>query len=162
MDAVVLYWTKESFKLLASSLFYAVASVLAKVYVRNVDPISMVGGRSVFTLLCLFSYSMLSGRLQTKISTNVFLYTFLGAFFASFLAIILFYKALSLLEISKATVIRSVGPFMTAIYSFVMLSLIPTLTPLISGTIIVIGVIILSLSKELSKQKVNTKDPSST
>jgi len=146
---------------LVSSLFYAIQNILAKVYVKNLDPISVVGGRSLFTLLFLLSYSGLSGRLQTDMPANILLYTFLGGLLGTFLGILLFYKALSFLQVSKAIAIRSGGPFFTAIYSFLMLSLMPTMTQFIGGTIIVLGIIAISLGKESPKQKINIEETSS-
>lgn len=87
--------------LLGSAFCYAIASLLAKIYVKRMDAPSLAGGRSIFILFFVSAYTVLMGRMQTGISTNVFVLAFLGAFMAPFLGRLLFYKSLSLLEISK-------------------------------------------------------------
>ena len=133
--------------LLGSAFCYATANLLAKIYVKKMDAPSLAAGRSMFILFFVSAYTVLMGRTQTDISTNVFILAILGAFMAPFLGYLLFYKALSMLEISKVMAVRCSDPFFTLIYSFIAFSSTPTIKQLIGGTLIVVGVLILSLAK---------------
>jgi len=133
--------------LLIASLFFALENLLEKVYVKNINPLTLAGGRSIFIFLFIFAYSILSGRLETNISSVVFFYAILGSITGVFLSFVLFFKALKVFEISKSMTIRTTEPFLTAIFSFIILSLIPTVNQLFGGMLIVIGIAILSLTK---------------
>ncbi len=133
--------------LLAGSLCFALSNLFSKIYVKNINPITLAGGRSMLIFLFLLVYSLSVGRLQLNVPSIAFGYIFLGSIGGAFLGFILFYKALEVFEMSKSMAIRSIEPFLTAIYAFIILSLIPTLNQLLGGGLIVIGIIILSLTK---------------
>ena len=134
--------------LLGSALLFASANSLSKVYVENVNPVSLAGGNSMFVFLFVFAYSLLSGRLETTFPSVTLVYAFLGSVTGVFLSFILFYKALEVFEVSKTATVRTIEPFLTAIFSFAILSLTPTANQLMGGVLIVIGVVVLSLTKE--------------
>ena len=73
----------------------------------------------------------------------------------AFLGFFLFYKSLSFYEVSKAIAVRSIEPFFAVILALVILITIPTLSELIGGTLIVLGIIILSLR---GRKNGNTKN----
>jgi drug/metabolite transporter (DMT)-like permease len=134
--------------LLGAALLFASANSLSKVYVENVNPVSLAGGNSMFVFLFVFAYSLLSGRLETTFPSVTFVYAFLGSVTGVFLSFILFYKALEVFEVSKTATVRTIEPFLTAIFSFAILSLTPTANQLMGGVLIVTGVVVLSLTKE--------------
>jgi uncharacterized membrane protein len=65
------------------------------------------------------------------------------------LSFILFFKALEVFEVSKTATIRTMEPFLTAIFSFAILALTPTANQLVGGVLIVTGVVVLSLAKQI-------------
>jgi drug/metabolite transporter (DMT)-like permease len=134
--------------LLGAALLFASANSLSKVYVKHLNPVALAGGNAIFMLLFLFSYTVFSGRLETAFPSATFVYAFLGSVTGVVLSFVLFFKALQFFEVSKAAAIRTIEPFLTAVFSFVILTLTPTVNQLMGGIFIVIGVVTLSLSKE--------------
>jgi len=134
--------------LLGAALFLAAANLLSKVYVKNMNPLALAGGNSLFMLLFITAYSVLSGRLETTFNPMAVAYSFFGAVTGAFLSYILFFKALEVFEVSKVATIRTMEPFLTAIFSFAILALVPTANQLAGGVLIVIGVVTLSLTRE--------------
>jgi len=137
--------------ILGSTVCYSLSNIFSKHFLKKIDYLSLAAGRSFFIFLFISSYSLALGKLQLNIPPIVFGYTFLGSFCGAFLGFILFYKALEVFEISKSMAIRTIEPFLTAIFSFLILSLIPTFNQILGGTMIVLGVIIMSLTKGVNK-----------
>jgi drug/metabolite transporter (DMT)-like permease len=133
--------------LLGAALFFASANSLSKVYVKNVSPVALAGGNSMLMFLFIFTYTVLAGKLETAFPSETLVYAFLGAVTGVVLSFILFFKALQVFEVSKAATIRTMEPFLTAIFSFVILALTPTANQFLGGALIVIGVVILSLTR---------------
>jgi drug/metabolite transporter (DMT)-like permease len=134
--------------LLGASLLNASASLLSKVYVKKINPVALAGGNSFFVLLFIFSYALLLGRLNTAFPSSVLVYAVLGAVTGVVVSFILLYKALEVYDVSKVATIMTAQPFLTAVWSFVLLSLVPSTNQLMGGVLIVIGVVVLSLTKE--------------
>jgi drug/metabolite transporter (DMT)-like permease len=133
--------------LLGAALFFASANTLSKAYVENVNPVALAGGNSMFVFLFVFAYAVLSGRLETAFPSVTLVYAFLGSVTGVVLSFILFFKALEVFEMSKTATVRTMEPFLTAIFSFAILALTPTANQLAGGALIVIGVVVLSLTK---------------
>ena len=133
--------------LLGAALFFASANSLSKMYVKNLNPIALAGGNSMLMFLFITTYTVLTGKLETAFSSETVVYAALGAVTGVVLSFILFFKALQVFEVSKAAAIRTIEPFLTAIFSFVILALTPTANQLLGGALIVLGVVILSLTK---------------
>jgi drug/metabolite transporter (DMT)-like permease len=133
--------------LLAAALFFASANTLSKAYVENVNPVALAGGNAMFVLLFVFAFAVLTGTLETAFPLVTLVYAFLGAVTGVVLSFVLFFKALKVFEVSKTATIRTMEPFLTAIFSFAILALTPTANQLAGGVLIVIGVATLSLTK---------------
>jgi chloramphenicol-sensitive protein RarD len=133
--------------LLAAAVFFASANTLSKAYVENVNPVALAGGNALFVLLFVFAFAVLTGTLETAFPSVTFVYAFLGAVTGVVLSFVLFFKALKVFEVSKTATIRTIEPFLTAVFSFVILALTPTANQLVGGVLIVIGVATLSLTK---------------
>lgn len=133
--------------LLGAALLFASANSLSKVYVGSMDPVALAGGNAMFVFLFIFAYAVLSGRLETSFPSVTLFYAVLGSVTGVVLSFILFYKALQVFEVSKTATVRTVEPFLTAVFSFAILALTPTVNQLVGGALIVIGVIALSLVK---------------
>jgi drug/metabolite transporter (DMT)-like permease len=134
--------------LLGAALFFASANTLSKAYVKNVNPVALAGGNAIFVFLFISIFAVLSGRLETAFPSETLLYAFLGSVTGAVLSFVLFFKALEVFAVSKTATIRTIEPFLTAIFSFAILSLLPTANQLVGGVLIVIGVATLSLTKE--------------
>jgi chloramphenicol-sensitive protein RarD len=133
--------------LLGAALLFASANSLSKVYVRSLNPVALAGGNAMFVFLFIFAYAFLSGRLETSFPPVTLVYAVLGAVTGVVLSFVLFFKALEVFEVSKTATIRTMEPFLTAIFAFVILALTPSANQLLGGALIVVGVIALSLTK---------------
>jgi len=133
--------------LLGAALLFASANTLSKAYVQNVNPVALAGGNAMFMFLFILVFSFLSGTLETTFPSITLLYAFLGSITGVVLSFALFFKALKIFEMSKAVTIRTMEPFLTAVFSFAVLALIPKANQLAGGVLIVIGVATLSLAK---------------
>jgi O-acetylserine/cysteine efflux transporter len=140
--------------LLGAALFFALTNLLSKLYVKKLNPVALAGGNSMFVFLFIFAYTILAGRLETVFPSETLVYTILGAATGIVVSFILFFKALQVFEVSKAATIRTMEPFLTSIFSFAILALTPTANQLLGGALIVVGVVILSLTK--GKQTLNS------
>ena len=134
--------------LLGSALLFASANTLSKAYVKNVNPVALAGGNSMFVFLFVFAFAVLAGRLETAFPSVTLVYAFLGAVTGVVLSFVLFFKALEVFEVSKTATIRTMEPFLTAVFSFAILALTPTANQLAGGVLIVTGVVVLSLAKQ--------------
>ena len=133
--------------LLGAALFFASANSVTKVNVKNVNPVALAGGNSMLMFLFISTYTVLAGKLETAFPAETVVYAVLGSVTGVVLSFILFFKALQVFEISKAATIRTMEPFLTAIFSFFILALTPTVNQLLGGALIVLGVVVLSLTK---------------
>lgn len=133
--------------LLGAALLFASANSLSKAYVKNVNPVALAGGNSFFMFLFIFAFAVLTGRLETAFPSVTLVYAFLGSVTGVVLSFVLFFKALQVYAVSKTATIRTIEPFLTAIFSFVVLALPTTANQLVGGVLIVIGVATLSLTK---------------
>ena len=133
--------------LLGAALLFASANSLSKAYVKNVDPVALAGGNSMFMFLFIFAFAILTGKLETAFPSETLVYAFLGSVTGVVLSFVLFFKALQVYAVSKTATIRTIEPFLTAIFSFVILALPTTVNQLAGGVMIVIGVATLSLTK---------------
>jgi drug/metabolite transporter (DMT)-like permease len=134
--------------LLSAALLFASANSLSKAYVKSVNPVALAGGNAMFVFLFVFAYTILSGKLETTFPSVALIYAFLGSITGVILSFALFFKALEVFEMSKTATIRTMEPFLTAIFSFIILALTPTVNQLVGGVLIVVGVVALSLTKQ--------------
>jgi drug/metabolite transporter (DMT)-like permease len=134
--------------LLGAALLIALTDLLFKVYLREINPTVLAGGNSFFVFLFIFSYALLLGKLNTVFPSMLLVYAVLGAVTGIVVGFILLNKALAVYDLSKVTTIMTTQSFFTAVWSFAILALVPNNNQLIGGVLIVIGVVILSLTKE--------------
>lgn len=133
--------------ILVSALFNSISNFASKVFVRRINPTMMAGGRAIFIFLLTLLYATATNSIQTNIPNAVFFFAFLGGLSGAFIGFIFFFKALEKIKVSKAMTIRTMEPFLVVIFSFIILSIIPTKNQLIGGPFIMLGIIILSLSR---------------
>ena len=137
--------------LLASAFFYAISYILAKMYIRDLNLISMATGRSIFISLMLLAYSSVLGKLRMDLQYEAIGWGMLGAFFGPFLTILLFYSALDRLEISKVSAILSTQPFFTVLFSIVIFNVIPDFGQLVGGAMATVGIMMLTGSSGMGR-----------
>jgi len=134
--------------LLLAAFLTALASLLSKVFVKKINPMALAGGNSFFVLLFIFSYAALFGRVQTTFPSSVLVYALLGAVTGVVVSFVLLYKAFEVYDVSKVATIMTAQPFLTAVWAFFILALVPSVNQVLGGVLIVLGVVVLSLTKE--------------
>ncbi len=134
--------------LLSAALLIAVTNLIAKVCVKNINPLALSGGKAFFIVMFMTVYSLFLGKLQTNILSPVFGYTFLSAATGAFLGFLLFYRALQAYDVSKVTVVRTSEPFLTALWALAFLSVLPSAIQLLGGGLVIAGIFTLALARE--------------
>lgn len=138
--------------ILIAALFSSISIILAKIYVKNIDSLSLAAGRSVYIFLSVLVVSIFFGRIQIP-TINLLFLTFFAGFVGAFLGFFTFYKSLSFYEVSKAMAVRSIEPFFASIFSLIILFMVPSVNQMIGGFIIIAGVIILALKGSFYSKK---------
>lgn len=135
----------EGFLLVSfSAIFYSVAWLLAKQAMREgLSSIALTGYRSGLTVVLTFLYAALLGRLAMPSLENLMVIS-IGSFFGPFLSLVLIYTAISLIGISKVSILRSAQPLFVALYSLVLFGAIPRPRQLIAGALILVGVLLVT------------------
>jgi drug/metabolite transporter (DMT)-like permease len=137
---------------LAAAVLFATVNLFSKFFVKDIPPVSLAGGRSFFIFMYLTGYALVLGKLQFSVPPTALGYSVLGSVTGIVLSFVLFFKALEVWEISKTAAIRSMEPFLTAVFSFAILALLPKVNQLMGGALIVVGVVILSLTREKTRK----------
>ncbi len=134
--------------LLGAAVFFATVNLFSKFYVQNIPPFSLAAGRSFFIFAYLSTFALLIGKMEFNVPPVALGYSVLGAVTGMVVSFVFFFKALEVWEISKTATLRTMEPFLTAVFSFALLSLAPTVNQLFGGALIVIGVAALSFTRE--------------
>lgn len=134
----------------AACFAIAVHQVLAKVYVKNIDPVSLVCFRVFYTAIFVTIYAAATRTLQPFPAHQLPLLT-VAVIINAVIGFILLYKALELLDVSKVAVIRTLDPFVVIIFALAAFHTIPSLSQLIGGTLVVIGVLVTIYGHTLRK-----------
>lgn len=146
----------KSLFVIATAFLFSVIQLIIKLYVKKIDSFVLNHYRMMSAFLLILIYSLFTARVQSPTSTALSL-SFLGAALGGVLGAGLFYKSLELWELSKVNVIRSMDPFVIVIFSFLILQHdIPASNQLVGGLIVVLGIIILALSRR--KPKIVSED----
>lgn len=126
---------------LAASLAIAVHQVLSKIYVKTIDPLTLVNLRTLFTALFLLTYAAAFSKLQAFPMQQLPFLTVVIVVNAIF-GFVFFYKALELIDISKVAIIRTLDPFVVVVYALIVFQTLPALNELAGGALVVTGVLI--------------------
>ena len=126
---------------LAASLAIAVHQVLSKVYVKTIDPLTLVSLRTLFTALFLFIYAFAFSKLHAFPLQQVPPLA-LAIVINAILGFIFFYKALELLDVSKVAIIRTLDPFVVVVYALLAFRTLPSTNQFLGGTLVVAGVLV--------------------
>ena len=142
--------------ILISGLIYSVATIIAKINIKSIDPSILSLNRVGY--LFLFSFiSLIYQQESLGISSSAFLYVFLGSILGPFLTAVASYTALRYIEASKATLVRSARNVFVLIGAYFFFDVFPEDLQLIGGAISVIGVILISFGKfNTTKKSGNT------
>jgi len=132
--------------ILISGLLYAVATIIAKSNIKNINPSILSLNRAIY----LFVFSILSLLIQQEslhISGSAFLNIFLGSILGPFLTAVASYTALRYIEASKATIVVSSRNVFVLTGAYLFFEVFPDGYQLIGAAVSITGVIMISLGK---------------
>lgn len=129
---------------MTSAIGAAFSLLLGKVAVANVDPLALTAATRTGAGLILLSLGISTAQLTMPTNLTLWLIIILAAILGPFLSFLLLYKALFATQLFRIAIVRSLMPFAVVIFSFVLLSSIPSLTQLGGGAITTIGIILVA------------------
>jgi drug/metabolite transporter (DMT)-like permease len=128
------------------ALFVSIRTLLGKVAIQYMESAVVVAVSRLITCLFNLLYVIAFGVWQWPSITSLLL-IIIGALSGAFLSFMFVYKALSIYEVSKVTVIRVSIPFFVALYSFLLFHTIPSPRQMLGGGIIVAGILALIIGQ---------------
>jgi len=131
---------------LLSGLIYSVATVIAKKQIKYIDASFMALSR----ILLLFVFSVgaiIILELPITIPTSAMKNIAIGSVLGPFLTATLGYMSLKYIEVSKASMVRSVRSLFVLVGAYIYFGNFPTYWQIIGGIITISGVILISLGK---------------
>ncbi|MBC8321891.1 MAG: DMT family transporter [Bacteroidetes bacterium] len=131
---------------LLSGLIFSFATVIAKKQIVYIDA-SFLALSRILLLFILSAVSIIAFELPFNISSSAFGYISIGSVLGPFLTAILGYSALKYIEVSKATMVRSVRSLFVLVGAFVYFESLPTFWQIVGGILTISGVIFISLGK---------------
>ncbi len=146
-------WLREGAEwVFLSAVLYAVAFVMAKHSIEQLNPFLLTLNRLVF--LWLFSVgALLVSGMSLAIPTKPLLNIVLGSFLGPFLAGLTNYSAIQYLEASRTSIITSSKGFFVLVGAFIYLGLVPQMWQVWGGILTVAGVVLITLGKQMIKGK---------
>ncbi len=135
------YLAKGAVIALLASFAIAVQVVVSKVYVKTIDPLTLVSMRALFTATFLAIYAAALSKLQPFPAGQLPL-LLVAVVLNAVLGFVFFYKSLELLDVSKVAVIRTVDPFVVVVYALAYFGTIPHPRELIGGLLVITGVLV--------------------
>ncbi len=131
---------------LFSGIIYSVATVIAKKQIVYIDASFLALSRIL--LLFIFSVgSMIVLELPVSIPVSAFKNIAIGSVLGPFLTATLGYMSLKYIEVSKASMVRSVRSLFVLAGAYIYFGDFPTYWQIIGGVITISGVILISLGK---------------
>lgn len=129
-----------------SGLIYSVATVIAKKQIKYIDPSFLALSR----ILLLFAFSVgaiFVLDLPISIPLSALKNIAIGSILGPFLTATLGYMSLKYIEVSKASMVRSVRSLFVLAGAFIYFGNYPTYWQIVGGTMTILGVILISLGK---------------
>ncbi len=125
--------------ILLLSLFFSINTVLLRVTLQDVHPLTFSAYRT-FLLFLTTSTVILFQSGAPLPSLPTFLEIAIGAFLGPFAGVLLLFSGLQYLEASKAALVRATNPLMVLIGSYLWLRQVPTRLQIVGGIITLIGI----------------------
>ena len=138
------------FVALAAAFVIALHNVAAKVYVKKIGALQLVNVRVAFTSGFLLAFALATDSVQPLPLIAFPILALTGSVLAV-AGFVFFYKALELEDVSKVATIRTLDPFVVIIYGFIIFRTFPGIMELLGGSLIVLGVIIITLKNRIKK-----------
>jgi drug/metabolite transporter (DMT)-like permease len=134
-----------------SGIIYSFSSVIAKKNIAKIDP-SFLAMARILLLFVLSLVMVLSLGLSFKIPVSAFKNVAIGSVLGPFLTALLGYLSMKYIEVSKASIVRSVRSLFVLTGAYIYFGSFPTQIQIIGGLFTISGVIFISLGKLKKRQ----------
>jgi len=131
---------------LLSGLIFSIATVIAKKQIKYIDA-SFLALSRILLLFAFSAGSVIVFELPVIISAVAFKNIAIGSVLGPFLTATLGYLSLKYIEVSKASMVRSVRSLFVLVGAFIYFGNFPTYWQIIGGILTISGVIFISLGK---------------
>ena len=135
---------------LLSALFASIASLLAKIVVKHLHASVLVLVRVFFCFIFLAFHAVIFNKLE-PVPPSVLYALVLGPLFSGIFGFYFMFKAYNLIELSRATTIKTFEPVNVLILMMIFFKEIPTITHLTGGFLIIAGVVLLTKFEKVKK-----------
>lgn len=132
---------------LGSSFTYALHSAIVKKQGGDIEFTNFFLFRMLTSIFFLFLFSVGRGEMVWPSGWYVWLILFLAATLNVVISRGLFYVALRRLDLSILTIMLTLSPVITIMWSFILFGVMPSLQGLIGGTAVIAGVILVTMSR---------------
>ncbi len=129
-----------------SGIIYAFSNVVAKKNIHNLDASFMALSRILF-LFSLSLIAMLALKLPFTIPTTALRNVAIGSVLGPFFTAVLGYLSLKYIEVSKASIVRTVRSLFVLAGAYLYFGTLPTQIQVIGGLFTMAGVILISFGK---------------
>jgi drug/metabolite transporter (DMT)-like permease len=146
-DEIILMWTVLVIGVCALLAF---AQLIVKTHIKKIDYFVLNHIRIVSSFFIVAVIAIMTSSLQIPSINNLILCFIIGIG-SGMVGFGLFYKALEIAEMSKVNIIRVADPFLVVLFSFILLSSIPTSLQLLGGLVIALGVAIMVIARQKPK-----------
>ena len=132
---------------LGSSFTYALHSAIVKKQGGGIEFTNFFLFRMVSSIFFLFIFSVGRREMMWPTGWQVWLILFLAATINVVISRGLFYVALRRLDLSILTILLTLSPVITIMWSFILFGVMPSLQGLLGGTAVIAGVLLVTMSK---------------
>jgi len=133
---------------LGSSFTYALHSAIVKKQGGDLDFTNFFLFRMLTSILFLFLFSVGRGEMVWPTGWQVWVILILAATINVVISRGLFYMALRRLDLSILTILLTLSPVVTIMWSFVLFGVMPSFQGLIGGTAVIAGVLLVTMSRQ--------------
>lgn len=156
IGALIMTYTTENIIIVGALLvifmcaMFSVSQLIVKKHITKIDPFVINHIRITFSFFVMLTLAIATSSLQVP-SINVIVICAVTGIITGIIGFGLFFKALQMAELSKLTLVKVLDPFLVVLFSFFILSDIPTQQQFFGGLFIVFGVIILIVARHRPK-----------
>lgn len=133
---------------LGSSFTYALHSALVKKQGSGIEFTNFFLFRMLTSISFLFLFSVGRGEMMWPTGWRVWLILLLAATLNVVISRGLFYVALRRLDLSILTILLTLSPVITIMWSFVLFGVMPSVQGLLGGTAVIAGVLLVTKSRQ--------------
>ncbi len=146
-DQVILMW---SVLVIGVCALLAFSQLIVKMHIKKIDYFVLNHIRIVSSFFIVTVLAIVTSSLQAPSVSNLIM-CFIVGIGNGIIGFGLFYKALEIAEMSKVNIIRVADPFLVVLFSFILLSSIPTTLQLLGGLVIALGVAVIVIARQKPK-----------